>query len=380
MKILMFVSVYFPSTMYGGPATVAKMQAEELVKRGNEVTIITTGVLSRKPFKQMTSEIIEENGVIIRYFKLNNKPKRFSYFYSEEMMSWLKANIYSFDLCHIHYGREINPILIASIFNKFNKPYVLQTHGMLNSNNIIKKTIDKFIVTKQLKNAENCLVLQEHEQKRIKSIQPKAKVKIMPNGIKVSDKIIWNSENLTKKNILFLARLHPRKKVLNFIRMAEILSYTDSNFQFRIVGPDGGELEEAKKLTEELNLSNVNFIGEISNMNTDEEYLDASVYVLPSFNEPFPMSVIEALKLGTPTIITNTTQNMDLLKSYDAVFITDGTPEELSNAVLKIINNQVLASKLSRNGNKLITECLNIEKVVEDLSKLYVEKTEVSEI
>ncbi|MGG0574546.1 glycosyltransferase [Priestia aryabhattai] len=373
MKILMFVSVYFPSTIYGGPATVAKMQAQELVRRGHEVTIITTGVLSRKPFKQMENSTKNDNGVTIRYFKVSNKSSKFSYLYSKEMVSWLKKNVALFDVCHIHYGREINPIIVAKIALKNKLPYVIQTHGMLNSSSVSKKIIDGMFVKKQLQDARYCLVLQEYEKERINSIETKSKTLTFPNGVYVNEQKGWSINTLKESNILFLARLHPRKKVLNFVEMAKLLNDKNGSnkFSFRVVGPDGGELENAKSLARKLKVSNIKFIGEVENSKTLEEYLNASVYVLPSINEPFPMSVIESLKLGVPTIVTDSIHNKEILKSYDSVYISDGSPASLCNAVLDITTNPTLAEKLSSNGKKIVEEKLNINKLINKLVEIY---------
>ena len=49
MRILFAITVFLPSRIYGGPATVAMNQARELVKRGHEVSVVTSDVLAMHP-------------------------------------------------------------------------------------------------------------------------------------------------------------------------------------------------------------------------------------------------------------------------------------------------------------------------------------------
>nr|WP_272885779.1 glycosyltransferase [Fictibacillus marinisediminis] len=370
----MVVTVFYPSTIYGGPTTVALNQALELVNKGYEVTVITSDINAfDKQKKNLVNTRVLDN-IKVLYFPSKYILPKFSLIYSYNMVKWLKNNAKNYDIAHIHFGREIFPYLAAKTCMDLGVPYVLQTHGMLNKKNGIRTLLDTTLIKKIIKNAKTVLALQEIEEQLIIGMVPSSNVKLLPNGIKINDNKKWDSEKLNKKKILFLARLHPRKRVLDFIEMAKITNRFDSSIQYRIVGPDGGELLIAKNKVSEYNLDNViEFVGNIKQEKVIDEFVNASLYVLPSIDEPFAMSVLEALSLGVPTIGTDGLHNKKLLSNYNAIEIVERKPEDLATSVLNILNNVDKAENLSLNGRNLIHKELNIEKVIQKLESIYSE-------
>lgn len=374
MNILMVVTVFFPSPIYGGPATVAMNQAKALVKKGHKVTVISSNINSLSPLTFIEQKKIEIDEVEILYFSSEIIKPKFPYIYSKSMIEWLKQNVRLYDAIHIHYAREIIPCTAASIARKAKVPLFIQPHGMLNRRDTIRKTIDQLFVKKTLKSAAAVFVLQEHEESVISDISATSKRYILPNGIEVSSGIKhWVPDNIKNKTILFLARLHPRKRVYTFIEMAKILKDRGLDLIYRIVGPDGGDLQLAEQLVKKNNMVNeIMFVGPVNSAQSMLEFSNASIYVLPSDREPFAMTVLEALSLGVPTIATRGLQNHKLLESYNAIKIVDRDAESLANGVEELINNYDECNQLSFNGRKLIQDRLSIQKVAEELEDVYV--------
>ena len=177
---------------------------------------------------------------------------------------------------------------------------------------------------------------------------------------------------MTDPMILFLARLHPRKRVLSFIEMASILRDRGVSAQYRVVGPDGGDLVKARQLVRKRKLEDqVVFVGRLPSEAVPQEYLRSAVYVLPSVDEPFPMTVLEALALGTPCVVTDSCFVAPLLMKSGAALISSPGPEDLADAVGRILNDVELAEKLSAAGRHLINEKLTVERVADSLEMYY---------
>lgn len=374
MKILMFITVYLPSPIYGGPTTVAQQQVKELVRRGHEVTIITSDIYSFNPQRKIEEKISNIDGAKVIYFDSGAIKSKFSLTYSHELIKWCEENIGEYDVVHIHFAREILAIKLANLCKKKKVPYFLQTHGMLNKQFGVRKLLDKLIVKNLLKSANGVLVLQEIERDVICNLDKNINTILLPNGIEIDREnlISWNVSKLSKKNILFLARLHPRKRVLDFIEMAKILTTKGISFNYRIVGPDGGDLKEAKQRVLKYGLENiVEFVGPVSKLEAYKEYSNASIYILPSVEEPFPMSVLEALSIGVPTIVTTSIHNKSILHSYNCVAFATPNPDSLALVVESLINDLEAIEALSQNGKKLINNELNISKVIDSLEQKY---------
>jgi len=136
----------------------------------------------------------------------------------------------------------------------------------------------------------------------------KQPVAIIPNGIDVPPlkiKIIGN-----KRTLLFLGRIHPVKGLDMLLPAWAAVHARFPDWQLRIVGSDAGfharsgYLAEMQNLSISLGLRNVEFTGALHGAEKWQAYLDADLFVLPTYSENFGMSVAEALAAGTPVIVT----------------------------------------------------------------------------
>lgn len=365
--------MFLPSRIYGGPATVAFNQARELAKRGHGVTIVTSDVLTMHPRQHVPTQEAEMDGVQVKYFPTWILMSRFPALISFELWKWLKQSIKNYDVVHVHFARDWIPVAIAREAIRQGVRVFLQPHGMLERTDGIRKILDMLLVGRLLDSATRVLPLQETEQRNIVAISPNAKTIIVPNGaaIQYSGRL-WNADALNRKTVLFLARLHPRKRVMFVIEAARLLMESGHKLRFRIVGPDGGDLVQAQQLVREYNLLEVvEFVGPLAQDQVVEEYVNSSLYVLPSVDEPFPMTVLEAMALGVPTIVTEGIHIRELLECHQAAMVVSPNPHSIAAGILEIFASSGLAMMLSENGKRLMAKELTIENVVTQLENIY---------
>ncbi|BET24775.1 hypothetical protein RGQ30_02760 [Limnobacter thiooxidans] len=101
-----------------------------------------------------------------------------------------------------------------------------------------------------------------------------------------------------------MSRVHPKKGVVELVRAwSKVSSLTHV---LRIVGPDeGGHSHEVSELIRELGVSeSVELVGPRYDRERVSEYLNADVFVLPTYSENFGLVVAEALSYGIPVITT----------------------------------------------------------------------------
>jgi glycosyltransferase involved in cell wall biosynthesis len=90
----------------------------------------------------------------------------------------------------------------------------------------------------------------------------------------------------------------------------------------------------------------------------------ADVFALPSYLEGLPISIIEAMALGIPTISTNINAIPEAIKHLETgLLIEPGKSEALTNAVETLKSDPNLRKKLAENGRKYVFEKFN-QKVV----------------
>ncbi len=379
MRILHVVSVFYPATIYGGPSVVAAQQASSLSARGNQVTVAASNVLELKPRRFLRRRTAELHGAQILYFPSRalhppGYPKaRFPFIVSRELVRWLEEGMREFDVVHVHFAREWIPVRAAQISIDSGVPIFLQPHGMLGRVGGARSLMDRLWVRRTLEGATAVFALQQHEKDEIKRVAPRAHTVELPNGIELPVAAEgWHEDNLADPAVLFLARLHPRKRVSAFLEMARILTGQGIAARYRVVGPDEGDLAAAQRLVRLYKLeSRVTFVGNLEREAIAREYEDAAVYVLPSVNEPFPMTVLEALSYGVPTVVTDTCFIAQTLDSNAAALVSGPQPEALAESVGAILRGPGLAARLSSAARKLARTQFSSDRIAEHLEAYY---------
>ena len=379
MKVLHVVTVFRPATIYGGPSVVAAQQASKLAERGHHVTVATSDVLELRPRKYFGRRAAELGGAQVLYFPSRAlhppgyRGSRFPFVVSGGLSRWLERHVRSYDAVHVHFAREWVPVRAAQVSIDYGVPTFLQPHGMLGRVGGVRGLIDRLWVKRLLESATTIFSLQHKEVDEIKGIAPRARIVELPNGIDVplaAER--WTPGNLADPIVLFLARLHPRKRVSAFVEMARILRNEGVAARYRIVGPDEGDLEGAQDLVRRSDLGeHIDFVGSLEDKAVAREYRNSAVYVLPAVNEPFPMTVLEALGRGVPTVVTDSCFIAAMLKNNHAALISGAQPEALAESVRAILRAPELAQRLSRMGRRLVETQLSSDKLIERLESYY---------
>ena len=372
MKVAHVVTYISPDGAFGGPVRVALGQAEALAERGHDVTVYAAA----PPELAGTSF---HDGYTLKTFPARRIAPvgGFASMAAPRMMKALTADADSFDVAHIHLARDLVTIPAARQFRKARVPYVVQPHGMIDaSDNPLAKPLDAFATKSLLRDARAVLTLTDREVEDITGIEPAARTAPISNGIRIGGLVPYESRD---DLVLFLARLHPRKRPLAFIEMARALKETLPTMRFVLAGPDEGEGEAVSAAIADAEMgSRLEWIGAVSPDQTDALLASARVYVLPSFGEVFPMTILESLRVGTPVVTTDSLGIARDCERYGAAVITDGSPEQLSQSVSNIVAVKGEATRLRAGGINLLREKLDVESVAVYLESTYASVAKVT--
>jgi glycosyltransferase involved in cell wall biosynthesis len=105
------------------------------------------------------------------------------------------------------------------------------------------------------------------------------------------------------RTVLSLGRIHPKKGLDQLVRAWARIEPDHPDWTLRIIGP--AELrhdEELRALSAELGLGRVSVEGPVYGAAKSAIYAEAGLFVLPTRNENFAMTVAEALAHGVPVI------------------------------------------------------------------------------
>ena len=378
MKILMITGT-FPPRKFGGITKSSYNLAKELVKRGHEVDVCTTDLGNNSNSRLTVGYNESIDGINVHYFKNASNILAFNYrlFLPMGFISFIKENIRSFDVIHIHDYRSILSIIVSYYSKKCNKPYILQAHGSIlpfSNKRLVKKIFDFVYGKKILKNASRIIASTELESEHYKSMKLKKNVEVIPNPIELSSfDHSPKKGNFRKKYglnnhkiILFLNRINKIKGIDLLLSSYAELGMNETILV--IVGPDDGYLGEMNKLIKKLGIADkVLYVGPLYGNEKLEAYIDANVYLLPSLFESFGNTVIESLMCGTPVITTENCGNAYLVKNFGRVVKAD--KKKLNNAIKDVLMEGYYDVEQIRDYIKIILDTSLIMGRIEDIYK-----------
>ncbi|MFW5891176.1 MAG: glycosyltransferase family 4 protein, partial [bacterium] len=283
--------------------------------------------------------------------KLTHWGKRFSYL--SKGFSTYKNLIkdYSFDLII----DNASPIPFYPIYSiKSNVEIVTIVHAIFDTN--VFKFKDGFLTKiatyfaektlKFLNNKEYITVSNSTKEELSKLIKNK-KIKIVENSFNPD---VFNYEfNDDGDFLLCLTRLSNRKGVKYLLYAWKEL---DIDYKLKIAGK-GPQMEKLKKIKNNLDLNDVEFLGYVSKKDKLNLLNNAKLYILPTLGEGFGISNLEAMAAGTPVISTNTWGVKDYINDGENGFLAE--PENANSLAGKIetaLSDEDLRKEISIKGRK----------------------------
>lgn len=349
MKILISLSYYLPNI--SGLTNYAKILAEELFKRGYDITIIT----SQHEKNLLPYE--NQNGIkIVRIpitFKIGKGPIMLSlpfkigkYITGADVINCHLPQFESFILAFLAKAKHKKLILTyqtdlswdGELLLKISKVFILFSH-------FISALLADTIVVLNKDYARHSWFLSLFS-KKLSYIYPPVKL-IEPD--KTTSKLFKKRMQLKQRYILgIVARISPEKGIEYLLEAIPYLrNKLGSDFIIVIVGPPKpiGEYNYIRKIDTLLKKYNkfVKFLGRLSDKELTCLYKSLDILVLPSINstEAFGMVQVEAILCGVPVIATD-------LPGVRVPIITTGMGElakpknsrDLAEKIVKILKNK----------------------------------------
>lgn len=365
MRIAHVVTYVSEDHAYGGPISVAVTQSRELAARGHEVDLFAGwDGIGRLDLPDVRLHLFRARRLV--------PVEGFAGLISPGLLRALARKRY--DVVHVHLARDLVTMPAARLLQMLGRPVVVQTHGMVMPDPRSRTRVMDAVLTRGvLRRSKAVMALSDRERAGLENlVGTLALITVVPNGVSAPP---VGSEPVLRDNppmVLFLARLHPRKRVSLFVEMAAELVSRGLDLRFLVVGPDGGDLPKLKQRVLDLDLhDSVTYLGPARHREVAHLMSRASAYVLPSDNEPFPMTTLEALSLGTPSVVCDSCHIAGMLESTGAALVVPATAVELANAVQRILTEPATASRLVASGKSLLAENLSHAAVTAQLEGLY---------
>lgn len=374
MRIIQIVCVVSPDNVYGGPTTVAVNQCNALLAAGHDVTLAA----GARGFEgDLPTEL---DGVPLRLFPAKRviPGAGFAGLAAPAMLSWLKKAGASAEAIHVHLARDLVTLPAARQALKFGVPVTVQTHGMIDpSSNPLAGPLDAGLTKTVLRRASRVFFLTPVEAEGLRAVAGEdLALEELHNGIDVAgeptERAGADGSEPDSVEVLYLARLQERKRPLVFVAAAKELAGIYPQARFRIVGPDEGQGDAVQSAIAQTGLGGrLHWDGPASSAASREAMERADIYVLPSVNEPYPMSVLEAMATGLPVIITDTCGLAPAVERGGGGIVVTDEPREVRDAIASMLADPAQRRAYGVAAAQLIRDEFSMGPIVEQLLTAY---------
>ena len=194
---------------------------------------------------------------------------------------------------------------------------------------------------------------------------------VVHNGLDFSE---WTPNGDREKTIFFAGRLSPDKGVLDLAKAACTVLPQFPDWNIRLVCSEASEFPDYKKdVLQQLEpiASQVDFLSNQPFSIVKSHFEHASIAVVPSrFEEPFGRTAIEAFA-GGGALITSGTGGLTEVVGNAAITLPGMTVESLSHAIETLIQSPEARQKLSQAGRARGESTFAIDRIAENLDKIY---------
>lgn len=341
MKILHIISGIEKDL--GGPVFALKNIIALEKEMGFESEILTCGYSDTVDLRDFKAKVHIYN----RTF-----PKRFSQ--SKGAKNWLKQNYNSFDLFIIH-GIWAGILLESALFLKAqNKKYIIRPAGSLDPFDVRKKyylklLLGNMLVKKIFNSSVGLFCTSDVEAERIITYGANVKKYILPLPHKNS--IQGNRGNNFRKKynlkeedfvFLFLSRIDYKKGLPLLLKALKNAVNIFPNIKLIIAGSGKKSYEnKIKGIIDILDLRNeVIWTGFLSGEDKANCFNSSNCFILPSMNENFGNSIIEALFHGVPVVISENVYIWRNIIEKNAGWVCKYEIDSIYNVIKEVISNK----------------------------------------
>jgi glycosyltransferase involved in cell wall biosynthesis len=173
------------------------------------------------------------------------------------------------------------------------------------------------------------------------------------------------------QTLLFLGRLGERKGSYDLLRAVARISGDFPDLKL-LMGGDG-EIEAVREEAQRLGIADrVELLGWVRGSYKTTLQSRASVYVLPSYNEGLPMSVLEAMAAGLPVISTFIGGIPEaVMDGVEGILVKPGDIEALAAALRRLLSDSNLRRQMGEAARLKVENVFSVDRIVPQVEALH---------
>ena len=389
MRVLHVIPYMHPSA--GGPPVVVENFVRETLGLGHESEVVTTAMLCRDD----ATELLQRLNRLAPTSFLPGSPALAPW--SGAAQAHLRSRVQAADIVHVHTLWSPINVAVRRECARQGRPYVLMPHGMLDPYSLSVRRLRKalYLRTVEGRNIAGArrMMFTTMEEARLAALSWPS----LPQNVVVplaGDAPGEGADALAsrfleqhpvardRRLLLFLGRLHFKKGLDRILAVLPEIAGRFPDVLLAIVG-DG-----APAFAQELRADiarrgmerHVLMTGRLDGLPKWGAYAAAELFLLPSRQENFALTVAEAMHMGVPVIVGNRVNTWPYVRDAGAglVLEEEGIAAALARAIASLLADRAGAAAMGRRGRNYARENLTWSAAAKRLIRCYQEVLAVS--
>jgi glycosyltransferase involved in cell wall biosynthesis len=348
------------------------LQAEELTRRGHQVTVVCPNFAGRPREKV---DLVE----VVRVWRGPDRIQR--YLYGPLFFFRLLRDAASYDIVHVHYPGIIGKTAVLAGWLRRRKVYFkVTTAPDLGTPPVLERWLrfpTREYLGLRLAARVQALTVQIREQLQAAGVAPDA-IRLIPNGVDlhVFGPVQDEQQKLRlrreldlpsgKAVILYAGRIE-RSKGVDVLLSAWRSLRREVEVELVLVGK-----RSAGPASERIRAESGLKVREWTDAIRDY-YQAADIFVLPSFREGMSNAVLEAMACGLPAIVTPAGAAVDVVRNGEnGLVVPVGDARALQCAMLSLVEDPALRLKLGTAAAES-SKAYSVRSVVDQIEAVYAE-------
>lgn len=292
-----------------------------------------------------------------------------------ETFRYLFNNRHKYDIFHAHqgFGHAMVAVVVARCFGK-RSIVKIACAGEYGDLNVLSNLEGGNKALSILRKADAIIAIsREVEMELIENGFVPGQIHLIPNGVD-TDFFKRTIAIPTRERFRFIliGRRHPQKGIDTAFQALKQLKEEGlaGSVELRLYGRDY-EGHDYRQIAFDLGVGDMVEFLPFSDTIFDV-YQDANGFILPSRGEGLSNSLLESMSMELPVIATRVSGTEDVIENgQDGILVSPDSPEELAQAMQRLIINHPEAIKLGRNARVKVCRKFSLDYVAQKYSELY---------
>lgn len=309
-----------------------------------------------------------------------------SFHFHQKVRAWLKAiarflyYVPRVDLVHIHHASDFNFIIssyLARFAKAIGKKVILHNHSA--DFDVFYHRCDeawKKAIIKTFNRVDAIIVLSQSWLEWYRQLAPEAPWVLLPNAVEIPVRSLESRPGSELIQLLYLGRVEQRKGIVHLLQALRGALQTNGQLLLRVAG--NGDIPKLKKRLIEQRLDgHVQILGYLEGEEKERILAETDIFVLPSYKEGLPMSLLEAMAWGVVPVATRVGGIPEvIIDGYNGLLVDPGNKGQLLQAILKLAQDPDLRATMSNNARETIATNYCIDAYAKRLLEIYSEMIE----